>query len=322
MGGENMTTGTRVPLGTLGEIVSWRAPGEVRYVDLQNAMKTAGIDETLLREMLPRHGFSRAARKLSEGRIIRKVSEDDTSLKFQFTKEYLRGGQFEYALETHLELNKATGLIDCPDYSLQTMAQQLLAGEMAVRKSSDVTRLIQRTFDQNKGDLIPIREQGGVYFVPESHEHLADSVDNLLRAIGGALRRFKVSADGASTSQSVASAMNDHFESLIAEFEASCASVGSDASPTVQKNRTERINELRVKLNAYKDIMQDYAETIEKKIEAANAELLARLGDEPAKASQPDTQQQQPAAKPAAPPASTFSGFGGNVDDLLAGLLA
>lgn len=277
-----MTTGTHVPLGTLGEIVSWRAPSEVRFVDLQKAMQASGIDEKLLRDMLPRHAFSRAARKLSDGRIIRRVEENDTTLKFQFTKEYLSGGRYEYALETHLELDKATGAVSCGDTSVGAMAKTLLDNEMAVRKSSDVTRLIQRTFDQNKGDLIPIREQGGVYFVPESHVGLAESVETLLRSIGGALRRFSVSADGASTSKSVAESMNEHFQSMLEEFRKSCDEiVAGEVSPTVQKRRTERVQELRAKLSAYKDILQDYAESIEKGIDAADAELVAKIEGSP-----------------------------------------
>lgn len=300
-------SGMHVPLGMLGEIVSWRAPAEVRFVDLKAAMTAAGIDEKMLRDMLPRHAFSRAARKLADNRIIRKVSEENGKLKFQFTKEYLRNGQYEYALETNLELDVATGDVDCSDAGLQKLAKSLVDSEMAVRKSADVTRLIQRTFDQNKGDLIPIREQGGVYFVPESHVGLADNVDDLLRKIGGALRRFKVSSDGASTSNSVASAMNDHFLSMIAEFEQSCSEIdaGDGVSATIQKRRTERINELRAKLTAYKDIMQDYAETIETKIEEANAALMAKISgtpaDEPVAASKP-SEQPKPAPAPAAVP--------------------
>lgn len=274
---------THVPLGTLGEIVSWRAPKEVRFVDLQAAMKTAGIDEKLLREMLPRHAFSRAARKLAEGRIIRQVEENDTTITFQFTKEHLKGNQYEYALETHLKLDKATGGVDCPIAGLQTMAKGLVDGELKVRKATDVSRLVQRTFETNKGDLIPIREQGGVYFVPESHAELADRIDELLRACGGSLRRFKVSADGASTSKSVAEAMNEHFLQMISEFKTSCDEiVVGEASPTIAKRRTERVRELRVKLGAYKDILQDYAEQIEKGIDEADTDLKAKLTGETA----------------------------------------
>ena len=270
---------THVPLGTLGEIVSWRAPKEVRFVDLQAAMKTAGIDEKLLREMLPRHAFSRAARKLAEGRIIRQVEENDTTITFQFTKEHLKGNQYEYALETHLKLDKATGGVDCPIAGLQTMAKGLVDGEMAVRKATDVSRLVQRTFEISKGDLIPIREQGGVYFIPETHVELADRIDELLRACGGGLRRFKVSADGASTSKSVAEAMNEHFLQMIGEFKSSCDEiVTGEASPTIAKRRSERVRELRVKLGAYKDILQDYAEQIEKGIDEADSDLKKKLG--------------------------------------------
>ena len=53
----------------------------------------------------------RACKKLSEARIIRQVAEDETSITFQFTQESRKGDHFEYALETMLSLEKATGKV-------------------------------------------------------------------------------------------------------------------------------------------------------------------------------------------------------------------
>lgn len=269
-------------LGTLGEIVSWRSPAHVRFADLKAALSGAGLDDELAKDMLPRHAFSRAAKQLEEGRIIRKVEEDDSSIEFQFTREYLVSGEYQYTKETTVQLDKASGAVTCPNNELETLAQSLLYDEMAKRRSNDITRIIQRVFEAYKGDLISIREQGGVYFVPSHHEQLVDNVDTLLSQIGGKLRRFRVSPDGGSTSESVAESMHEHFASLIEEFKQSCLVVTEDSSPEVAQRRTQTLIELRLKLDAYKDLLRDYAENIETGLDDADKLLTARItGEEP-----------------------------------------
>ena len=61
----------------LGEIVTWTCSGvTVRHTDLVAALREAGLDEAVARELAPRHAFTRACKKLSDQRIIRPVSED------------------------------------------------------------------------------------------------------------------------------------------------------------------------------------------------------------------------------------------------------
>ena len=49
------------------------------------ALREAGLDEGVARELAPRHAFARACRKLSERRIIRPIAEDADTIRFQFT---------------------------------------------------------------------------------------------------------------------------------------------------------------------------------------------------------------------------------------------
>lgn len=75
-----MTTGITarlpVPAGTplLGEVLTWTCAGAtVRHPDLVAALRDAGLDESVARELAPRHAFTRACRKLSDRRINGKL---------------------------------------------------------------------------------------------------------------------------------------------------------------------------------------------------------------------------------------------------------
>lgn len=91
-----------------------------------DALRESGLDETVARELAPRHAFSRACKKLARDRIIRQVSEDEAAITFQFTSEKRDGDRFAYELETLLTLEKATGKVSCPLPGLATLAQEHL----------------------------------------------------------------------------------------------------------------------------------------------------------------------------------------------------
>ena len=71
-----------------------------------------------------------SAWKSSEARIIRPVSEDPATVKFQFTQESREGDRYEYRLETTLTLDKQTGAVTCELPGLATMAQEELDGAL------------------------------------------------------------------------------------------------------------------------------------------------------------------------------------------------
>ena len=56
----------------LGEVISWTCTGvTVTHAALVAALKEAGLDENVARELAPRHAFTRACRKLSDHRLQR-----------------------------------------------------------------------------------------------------------------------------------------------------------------------------------------------------------------------------------------------------------
>src|SRR3954453_5215709 len=125
-----------LPEGTRlhGEILTWACNGvTVKHSDLVNALRDAGLDESVARELAPRHAFTRACRKLARDRIIRQVAEDGSAITFQFTQESRREDKFEYTLETLLVLDKESGTVSCELSGLATMAQEKLDDAIVAR---------------------------------------------------------------------------------------------------------------------------------------------------------------------------------------------
>lgn len=268
-----VTPGTKL----LGEIITWSCSGvTIKHTDLIGALCDADLDETVARELAPRHAFARACKRLSERRIIRPVAEDQHCIRFQFTQESKVGERFEYTLETLLTLEKATGKVRCDLAGLATLAQEHLDDCIAVRTGADVTRTIQRLFERN-ADLFPIREKGGCYFCPVEHTTFLDKIDHFVKALNGNLRRFPVPAGTAHGDRSVKEAVASGLAVLIQEHRQAIAGFGEDTRADTIERAAERIRVTRHKVSAYAAYLADERERLEKELAQASRELRERV---------------------------------------------
>src|SRR5262245_12529015 len=270
-----ITSGTRL----LGEIIAWTCSGvAVRHLDLIDALKEAGLDESVARELAPRHAFSRACKKLSEARIIRQVAETAAEITFQFTREHRDGGRYEYELETMLTLEKATGKVTCPLPGLASLAQGELDRCIEARTGSDITRLIQRLFER-KADLFPVRPGGGCYFVPQEHAGFLDQVQAFLGKLNGQLSRFPVPAGTPQGDRSVKEAVAGGLADLIAEHAAAVEQFGTDTRQDTLERAAERIRTTRFKVEGYSAYLAEERSRLAAELAAAAARLRARVSE-------------------------------------------
>lgn len=270
----------------MGVICSWECPKEISFKDMVDSVIKSGFDSKYAREMAPRNAFSRAARDLTDQRVIKKIDEDDTEIRFQFTKEYMQANLIQYEFEAVLILHKEHGTIrpDSPDNDeLAQLAQKLVYEHQAKRNRSDVTRMVQKIFDDNKGDLVSLHPNGGVYFVPNSHKALVDQVQTLLTHLGGTLNQFVISFGDPQTTKSVADAMADHLLEQIDAFRKTCEGITAETSATVLSRRTDAIAAMRDKLQGYQALLSGYSEQIASEIDKAENDIVqAILGAEQA----------------------------------------
>jgi hypothetical protein len=268
-----VTPGTRL----LGEILTWSCSGvSIKHRDLVAALRDSDLDESVARELAPRHAFARACKRLSERRIIRQVAEDEHTIRFQFTEETREGDRYRYELETVLTLEKATGKVRCDLPGLAALAQEHLDDCLAARNGSDVTRCIQRLFERN-ADLFPIREKGGCYFVPHEHADFVDRIASLVGRLNGSLRRFPVPAGTPHGDRSVQEAVAGGLESLIVEHLGAIAGFGEDTRPSTLERAAQRIRQTRLKLEGYSEYLAEQRGRLEKRLAEASERLRQKV---------------------------------------------
>jgi len=268
-----------VPAGAklLGEIITWSCSGSVvRHYDLVEALRTAELDESVARELAPRHAFTRACRKLSDARIIRQVGEDEASVYFQFTAEQREGDRFAYELEAILTLDKSTGRVHCDQAALARLAQDELDRCIAARTGADITRVVQKLCEQH-ADLFPIRPQGGAYFVPQEHSRFVDRLQTLLGQLNGRMLRYPVPAGTPQGDRSVQEAVRTGIATLIAEHRAAIAEFDAETRDGTLERAAERIRKVRHKLSAYSAYLADERERLERDLLDAARELRAKV---------------------------------------------
>jgi hypothetical protein len=249
---------------------------KVRHLDLVHALTEAGLEEGIARELAPRHAFTRACRKLSQARIIRQVSEDASSITFQFTAERRDGDRYEYELETLLTLDKSTGRVSCELPGLAALAQEELDRCIEARTGNDVTRIVQRLFER-QADLFPIRPAGGAYFVPHEHCSFVDRVQSFLGKINGQVLRFPVPRGTREGDRSVKEAVANGIAGLIEEHRQAVATFGSDTREATLKRAAERIRQVKFKVEAYAAYLAEERTKLERGLAEAATQLRTKV---------------------------------------------
>lgn len=281
MSTSTMSNGLPITVGAgqklLGEIVTWSATGiTMDHVDLIGALRDFELDERVARELAPRHAFSRACKKLSEDRIIRQVTEDEQSITFQFTREEREEDHFAYALETILTLTKTTGEVQCDLPGLATLAQEELDRCISLRNGGDITRIVQKLFEQ-RTDLFPIRPQGGAYFVVQEHTDFCDRIEKFLNQLNARMHRFPIPAGTPHGDRSVKESVANGLETLIAEHHEAIKGFGEDTRPSTLERAAERIRLTRHKIESYACYLAEEKGRLEKAISRASLDLRCRI---------------------------------------------
>lgn len=267
---------------TLGTIASWISPkDQSAVVAVWNALRNAGLDPAIMKEMSPIVAFNRAMKDMSKQRIIRRVERKKNIERFQFTREFLDSGELRYTKECDVVLDKATGAVTSENLEIQNAAQKLLNDHRAVRDSADITRMIQRIFKLSKGDLVPIRQQGGCYFVPESNTAILTQVRAVLKELKGELREWSISGASPETRATVAVDMSQYMFGLIDDLEAKCGTINEETRPDVLERRFEEIALISSKLDANHSLMENFATLIRDKLTAAAVALECAASGQP-----------------------------------------
>lgn len=271
-----------------GHVISWRVPSKVQLSELRDALRAVNISESLIGDLAPYHGLARALRQMcNKGHLLRRLERSGDEISFQFTSEFLaaNGIELEYLRVATVTIHMPTGRVTADDPNVQAAAVKLMQEELERRRTGDLTKLVQRIIDIHGRDLIPIRDQGGAYFVPQAEQVLIDQLSGLLNQINGNIRCFAITLGDQHTDQAVASSVFEYVEGMIRDFERSLEDVWSGSRVDKRENRINASQEIRQRLDLYRGVLGGLASQIEESIQEADVKLLEALQrqDEPGK---------------------------------------
>ncbi len=261
-----------------GEVITWSSKTEQqhRHKDIVAALMGAGLETKIARELLPRFAFSRAAKKLKESAVIDVVKDSENYVKFQFTKRTMKDDEWTYSKDTELTLNKTTGDITCPRKDLEKTAQKLLDEAMEIRTTSDISKIVQRLFDKN-ADLFPLRDQGGVYFVPVQFTEFTLKVHDFLEKLGGGIRRLPVPSGTQYGDKTIRDTVTDAMRAMLKEHLDAVGQFTLNTRKDTIQSAADKIKSTRVKIEAYANYLGEMKDMLLEEADTANQTLLDQI---------------------------------------------
>ncbi len=272
--------------GPVGYIVSWRVPQAVELKELRAGLLAAGLLADMAPDLKPTSLVARSASyiaKSTSDEHTKKLSRPVGHATRQITREEVSADQLTYTKEMALGLAQDGHTLECDDAQIAKTLPDVAARVSETRTASDVTRIVQQIVSDSGSDLMPVREQGGAYFIPSGHG-IITRLNTLLGYIGGELSTFACTI-GHGSDESIANTITDYLLKQIGELQESVNELNEKGiRADVKSRRLSRVAQLRERLGAYSTLIQTQGTRLVDALNTAESTLLAKLGsdaDEP-----------------------------------------
>lgn len=276
---------------TLGNIVWWSLRNiDINQEDFTRMLTDVGLPTKYAREHNYRSTFIRALKNMQEKRIIRTVEENGLRLVIQFTAETLVEDddekQLRYDPETILEIDKAlyrtTGRFEaCIVKGKQEIKEKVIEYFYREKKrynSSDVTRYIQRILN-DKADIVSLRENGSVYFIPAGYQEILDKAMKIVNSLPGSSRMEAFPLPDISNNRTmVGNAFKDELDSLLAKWQEEAALMETGDMTMTDKwseTRVARIQNVLDRIGRFTEVLSKSDKTRLEKDFASLEERIA-----------------------------------------------
>jgi hypothetical protein len=261
---------------TIGSVCWWNVHNvDIMKDALETILESCGIDKKFVRSHNYRSAFKRSLKELEEGRIIRPIDENASFMNFQFTEEQKieDAGRNDVSLQYNPE---AVVVIDKSKYrKTQNIAEAIEAREDIKERlvelfnekkdkfhSSDVTRMIHRIFNE-KADIVSLRQQGGVYFVPNQYNNILQAVSNFVNSVGSSTFDFFPMPDVEACRNAVAAAVDEEMTIDLNKLDEELKAFENGGEEMTDKQRNHRLGQmekLRNRVTRYSELLTADAE--------------------------------------------------------------
>ena len=246
-----------VDVEILGYVVFWNLRGvDVTQDQFATMLKDCGLPEKYAREHNYRSAFTRALRNMEEKRIIRRVSETEDLLIVQFTAEELvkfGGDHLQYDQETLIHVDKKIyrktkdfgAALTQGKVEIKAKILEYFEREKIRYNSSDMTRYIQNILG-DKADLVSLRQNGSIYFVPVGYQATMEQVIALVNGFGGgSIMEYFPIPNVKSSRTTIKNAFVDEVDSLLARMDKEVEAVEGGEKKVTDVWSVTKLNKIR-----------------------------------------------------------------------------
>jgi hypothetical protein len=259
---------------------------EINMDAFAEVLREVGLDDSYAKEHNYMSAFKRALKGMEAKRIIRIVKDDPFKVSCQFTSELQVDDGLEYDRETIIEIDKQAyrkdkeknfaAAIVRGDEKIKQRLVSLFHEEKVTYNSHDINRYIQKIL-KDKGDILPLRDQGNIYFVPFAYQDLLMKVQRLVQRISKNPRSFEampmpdVQAGRDIVGNAASGQLETDLAKLISEIE---ASKDNEVTDKWKETRLARLQRLISRLETYEEVLGEGGKTMKSSAERATKELL------------------------------------------------
>ncbi|MBE7462982.1 MAG: hypothetical protein HS116_05740 [Planctomycetes bacterium] len=161
---------------------------------VRSSLEASGLDPQMARDLAKRFCFSRAKNKLRDDGLIDEVGETETRWTWQLSRRYREENRLGYEFEAAFWFDKVNQSVGADNTVLLEKVQALFAQYGALYLAGDITKVVRRIFDAQKG-MVKLRHAGAIYFVPRENRTLMDQVAAFVRDLGGQCVTVPVGAE-------------------------------------------------------------------------------------------------------------------------------
>lgn len=273
----------------IGHMVWWSLRKVVLHQQtFAEHLRTCGFSDSFARTHNYRTAFIRALREMERGRVIRKIDETESLIRYQFTAESKTDtgadSELAYTKETIIVINKFiyhenqdfSAAIVMGDPDIKTRVVDLFNQAITEYNSGDLSRYIQRIFE-TQADLVSLRDQGSLYFVPIGFHDVLLRVKQLCELIGGIQFEVVPMLDVESARTIVSSAIDDEtsdsFIKLAAEIEVALRS-DKEITTAWASNRIDKVRALKSRVEMYLSVLGEKANPMLNNLDSLEEAIL------------------------------------------------
>lgn len=268
----------------LGHCIYWSINKfEASISELANALKQADIDPSLAKEPRAKTALTKAMKEMAKGRkgaFHRKAidSEEKATFVVVSSKVDYKKDDVKFKTGTKATLDKSSHALNVEGDDAEVIREKY--DEFKTKYTSDQFVAMVKRYIFTHCNAITVRDSGGVYFIPSTHNEELKKLRELFSSFPNATSMDVIPIiDTKEAKKSMWKALVGKVDRDIMDMKEELENLPRDPRAGVIEARLEKYKSLRDKVDSYENLLSHTAKDLKDKIEEIGSIIKRRLSE-------------------------------------------